>query len=149
MVFLALINVRCFRIAVAPCVLSIHPLANFRWRYSFLESLYNVFSALLPICSRQLATRCHIFAIHCPLTVWFLLLAGWFFSLVTHPLPLIARWLNAYNMQLVIPPRCSRFIVRSFGCSPLVGGQSPCPRRLFLAVRMLGSHFIKLADSCD
>ena len=37
----------------------------------------------------------------------------------------------------LFPARCSRFTVRIFGCSPLVGGKSPCPRRLFLAVRCM------------
>ena len=66
------------------------------------------------------------------LTPWRLSLAGSMLTTCNWLFPLAAHGLN-----------------RSFGCSPLVGGQSPCPRRLFLAVRMLGSHFIKLPDRCD
>ena len=130
MVSLALINVRCFQIAVSPCALYIHPLASLRWRYSFLGSRYNVFSTLLPFCyNRQLATWCHIFAVHCPLTVWFLLFAGCFFPLVTLPCRLSFAGSMLTTCNWLFPARYSRFTARIFGCSPLVGDKSPCPRR--------------------
>ena len=126
MVFLTLINVRCFRIAVAPCVLYIHPLASFRW------SLYNVFSSVFHFCYRQRATRCHIFAVHCPLTVWF---CSSLSSFAPCRLSFAGSMLTICNW--LFPARCSRFTVSIFGCSSLVGGKSPCPRRLFLAVRCM------------
>ena len=130
---LAHINVRCSWIAVADCVLCIHPLAIcFRWRYSLLEYLYDVCSMLLPfVIDNLLLARCYFFAICwllcCPLTVQFFLLADW--SLVTRPVPLIASWLNAYYMSLAIPRSLLRFTVRFLA---FVSGKSPlAPRRLF------------------
>ena len=80
-----------------------------------------------PFCYWQLATRCYFFAVCCPLTVRFLLLADW--SLVTRPVPLIASWLNAYYMSLAIPRSLLRFTVRFLA---FVSGKSPlAPRRLF------------------
>ena len=80
-----------------------------------------------PFCYWQLATRCYFFAVCCPLTVWFLLLADW--SIVTRPLPLIASWLNAYYMSLAIPRSLLRFTVRFLA---FVSGESLLvPRRLF------------------
>ena len=85
---LAHINVRCSWIAVADCVLCIHPLAIcFRWRYSLLEYLYDIYSMLLPfVVDNLLFARCYFFAVCCRPTVRFLLLADW--SLVTRPVPL-------------------------------------------------------------
>ena len=128
MVLLAHINVRCSWIAVADCVLCIHPLAIcFRWRYSFLEYLYDVCSMLLPfvIDNLLLAATSLLFTAH--------LLFGFCFSLIglssLAPCHFIASWLNAYYMSLAIPHLLLRFTVRFLA---FVSGKSPlAPRRLF------------------
>ena len=127
MVLLVHINVRCSWIAVADCVLCIHPFAIcFRWRYSFLEYLYGICSMLLPIVidNLLLAATSLLFASH--------LLFGFCFSLIglsSLAPPLIASWLNAYYKSLAIPRSLLRFTVRFLA---FVSGESPLvPRRLF------------------
>ena len=117
MVSLALINVRCFQIAVSPCALYIHPLASLRWRYSFLGSRYNVFSTLLlfAIDNLLLGVTSLRFTAH--------LLFGSCFSLVASSLSSLS--LAAYRSLA----QCS---LHAIGYSPLVTHGLPLA---FLGVR--------------
>ena len=99
-------------------LIDIHPHSRQLFSLKILVArrwLYDIYSTLLPSCYWQRVTHCNLFAICCPITIWFLLLSGWTpsFSLLAHRRsPLIGSILT--TMPLALPARSSRIIFRFF-----------------------------------